>query len=78
MVESAPWGDFVGSIVRARDGIIRELVAGTPNRYGERGDDEKRAMIHAFNMVLRVYSDVEHDANAARAALSEWQARETR
>ena len=51
------------------------MVAGTPNRYGERGDDEKRAMIHAFNMVLRVHSDVEHDAKMANNAVREWKAR---
>ena len=75
MVESAPWGDFTNAVRGCRDGIIRELVAGTPNRYGERGDDEKRAMIHAFNMVLRVHSDVEHDAKMANDAVREWKAR---
>lgn len=75
MVECPAWSDFSHMVERARDSVIRELVAGTPNRYGERGDDEKRAMIHAFNTILRMPDDIAHDADVALKALRECEAR---
>ena len=74
MVGLASWSDFIGMVQRSRDSVVRELIAGTPNRYGERGDDEKRAMIHVFNIILRMPDDIEHDANIALKAIRECKA----
>ena len=75
MVDTPGWSDFSDMVRRSRDGVVRDLVAGLPNRYGERGDDEKRAMIHAFNIILRMYDDVVHDANTALKIVRECEAR---
>ena len=69
MTGSPAWGDFAGLVVKARDAIIRDLIAGTPNRYKERGDDEKRAMITAMNLILDLPLKVEGDARTAAEAM---------
>ena len=75
MMGTQAWGDFTGQIVKARDGIIQDLIVGTPNRYKERGDDEKRAMIHVLNVVLDTPLAVERDARHAVEAMRRYHER---
>ena len=75
MVDQAAWSDFIGMVKRSRDSVVGELITGVPNRYGERGDDEKRAIIYAFNIVLRLYDDIEKDNNNALQIIREYEAR---
>lgn len=69
LIQSPAYGDLVKEIVTARDNILESLVKGTPNKYKERGDNEKRAMIHAFNTILSFNDRVQHDAAEARLAM---------
>jgi hypothetical protein len=73
MVECSAWGDYISMVQRSRDGIVHELVAGTPNRYGERGDDEKRAMIRVFDTILALPISVERDATLAQESITKFQ-----
>jgi hypothetical protein len=75
---STVWSEMVQLIVRSRDGVIAELCKGTPNRYNERGDDEKRAMIYAFNIVLGLPVEVERQGAEARRAVTEFERRKLR
>ena len=77
MVETAAWGDYISMVQRSRDGIVHELIAGTPNRYGERGDDEKRAMIRVFDTILALPISVERDAEMAQESITKFQAQRT-
>ena len=75
MVEQTACSDFIGMVQRSRDAVVRELITGVPNRFGERGDDEKRAVIYAFNIVLRLYDDVKKDSDNALKIIREYEAR---
>ena len=77
MVGTPAWGDFAHMVKRGREGVVHDLIAGSPNRHGERGDDEKRAMIRAFDTILALPISVERDAEAARASLIKFQAQRT-
>lgn len=61
--------DLFHEMRTVRDEVVGQLIAGTPNRYHERGDDEKRAMIHVLNTILRFPDGVRRDAEKAKRAL---------
>lgn len=63
------WGDFCDMVRRARDGVIRDHVLGTRDKYGDDGAESKRAMIYAFNIMLHLYDDIEKRAVEAREVI---------
>lgn len=69
MRETPGWADFIAEMGRARQEAVDALVAGHPNRYGERGDDEKRAMIHAITTIMKFPEAVERAAERAKVAV---------
>ncbi len=75
MVGSPAWADFAYMVERSRTSIVRELISGAPNRYGERCDDEKRAMIHAFDTILSLPIGIKRDAEQARDNINRFRQR---
>ena len=62
-------------VERSRTGVVKELIAGTPNRQGEPGDNEKRAMIRVYDTNLALPLSVERDAAQAREAMNRFRQR---
>lgn len=70
MTELPAWGDFIKQLTTSRDSVVKDLIRGIPNRYNKPGDNEKRAMIHAFNLMIDTPVNVKRDAEEASKALT--------
>ena len=66
-VERLPgWQDFMYRIRQMREGIVRELLDGTLDKFGHSNDDSKRAVLHCLSVQLGYARGILEDFEKAR------------